>query len=180
MLLKLEFTSNIDVSQNLITPPEIHNTKVADTDYIEGLAIIGGFAAIFVPILIWILSQIVEMRGSIGELSENVGRIDERLKGLEKGIDRWQSELRDEFLRIYDLLAPKKATSNPITQEEKERLLRRYQLGTISREEAISLQSILEEEKKEAEGAGNVEAAIAIGMLLAGLAYFLNKLIQEE
>lgn len=149
-------------------------------DYVEGLVVIAGFAAIFIPLLIWILSQIINMKESMGVFSENVGRIDERLKGLEKGIDRWQSEMRDEFVRIYQVAIPKKTTSNPITPEDKERLLKRFQSGTISREEARSLQSVLEEEKEEAEGAGNIVVAIAIGLLLAALAYFLYRLFQEE
>lgn len=52
--------------------------------------------------------------------------------------------------------------------------------GTISQPEAKELRLILEKEKREAESAGDIVATIAIGLLLAGLAYLLYKLLQEE
>lgn len=148
--------------------------------YTEGLVVIAGFAVVFIPLLIWILTQIVNIKELMGKLSENVGRMDERLKVMEKSTDRWHYEMRDEFIKIYDMVIPKKATSNPISPEEKERLLKKFQLGTISKEEAKELQSILEKEKKDAESAGNIVAVIAIGLLLVALAYLLYKLLEEE
>ena len=149
-------------------------------DIIGIVTVIAIFAVIFFPLLIWIPSQIINMKESLGKVSENVGRLDERLKNVEKGVDVWQAEMRYEFVRIYEHIMPKKSASNPISLEQKENLLRKFQAGTISQEEAKELQSILEEEKREAERAGDIVTAIAIGVLLAALAYLIYKLIQEK
>jgi len=57
--------------------------------------------------------------------------------------------------------------------------LKKLQSGTLSKEEAERLKSILEKEKREAEAAGNIGAAIVIGLLLGALAYLLYKLLEE-
>lgn len=148
-------------------------------EYFEVIAVIAGFAVIFIPLLIWILSQIVKMKESMGKVSENIGRIDERVKIIEKSFDRWQAEIRKNIVELYKIAVPKKTTSNPISPEEKEKLLKKLQSGTLSKEEAERLKSILEKEKREAEAAGNIGAAIVIGLLLGALAYLLYKLLEE-
>lgn len=148
-------------------------------EYFEVIAVIAGFAIIFIPLLIWILSQIVKMKESMGKVSENIGRLDERVKIIEKSFDRWQAEIRENIVELYKIAVPKKTTSNPISPEEKEKLLKKLQAGTLSKEEAERLKSILEKEKREAEAAGNIGAAIVIGLLLGALAYLLYKLLEE-
>lgn len=130
------------------------------------ITVIVGFGVIFIPLLIWILTQMFTIKGSIGGTSENIGRVDERLKIIEKNFDGWQAEMRTTFLEIYKLVVPKKI--NPTSSPEM-RLLNKFQAGTITYSEAIMLNKILEAEKKEAEEAGNILAAVGITLLLGRL-----------
>ncbi|MFQ6059860.1 MAG: hypothetical protein ACE5KV_00995, partial [Thermoplasmata archaeon] len=96
-------------------------------DIIE-VALISVFAGIFITLTIWILTQIASMKESIGSVSEKIGRIDERVKSAEKGLDRWQAEMREGFVRIYNLVMSRKGASNPISPNEKN-LLRKLRAG---------------------------------------------------
>lgn len=89
-------------------------------------------------------------------------------------------ESRKSMVSNYKERTTKEDTGNPISPEEKQRLIEKFENDTIERDEAEKLKRILEEEKKEAETAGNSLAAIAIGLLLAALAYLLYKLISSE
>ncbi|MDI6903866.1 MAG: hypothetical protein QMC77_09070, partial [Methanocellales archaeon] len=90
-------------------------------------------------------------------------------------------EFRKASTEIYQMMGGiKKYTGNPISPEEKENLIKKMKQGTIRTDEAERLKRILEEEKSEAERRGDVVAAIAIGLLLAALAYLLYKLMSEE
>lgn len=130
------------------------------------ITVIVGFGVIFIPLLIWILTQMFTIKGSIGGTSETIGRVDERLKIIEKNFDGWQAEMSTTFLEIYKLVVPKKI--NPTSLPEM-RLLNKFQAGTITYSEGIMLNKILEAEKKEAEEAGNILAAVGITLLLGRL-----------
>ena len=117
------------------------------------------------------------------EISENkklIAKNSEKLNSIQKSIDKFEEEYRKQITEIYEKLTSFKYTGNPISPEEKKKLIEKFRNGTISKEEAEKLKKILEEEKREAEAAGNLLAAIAIGLLLAALAYFLYKLMMEE
>jgi len=73
----------------------------------------------------------------------------------------------------------KERTGNPLSPKEKKNLINKMKEGTIRKDEAEKLKRVLEEEKRDAEKEGDIVAAIAIGLLLAALAYLLYKLMSE-
>jgi len=73
----------------------------------------------------------------------------------------------------------KEHTGNPLSPKEKKNLINKMKEGTIRKDEAEKLKRVLEEEKRDAEKGGDIVAAIAIGLLLAALAYLLYKLMSE-
>ena len=100
---------------------------------------------------------------------------------MKESLDKFESEFRKQMVDFYKMVGNiKKYTGNPISPEEKQRLLTKYRNGTITKEEAEKLKEILEMEKREAEEAKNVLAVLAIGLLLAGLGYLLYKLLKGE
>ena len=117
------------------------------------------------------------------DLSENqkiITQHGEKLNFTEKALDGFQKEFREISTEIYQMIgSAKKYTGNPISPEEKENLIKKMKQGTIRRDEAEKLKRILEEEKREAEKGGDIVTAIAIGLLLAALAYLLYKLMSE-
>lgn len=149
-------------------------------EYTESIVIIAGFAVIFVPLLIWILNQLIDIKGTLSNSSENMGRLDERVKNIEGRIEAWQVETRGWATELYKLRKPSKNSSNPISPEEKERLLNRLRDGTLSTPEAEEIRAILEKEKKEAEDTGDILGALIIGLLLGAIAYLLYKMLQGK
>jgi len=124
--------------------------------------------------------KLINMAKEISENKKLIAKNSEKLNSIQKSIDKFEEEYRKQITEIYEKLTSFKYTGNPISPEEKKKLIEKFRDGTISKEEAEKLKKILEEEKREAEAAGNLLAAIAIGLLLAALAYFLYKLMMEE
>jgi len=125
--------------------------------------------------------KIDKIKDDINEIKSQGARYEVRINSIKESLDRFESEFRSQIVDFYRMVGNiKKYTGNPISSEEKQRLLIKYKNGTITREEAEKLKRILEIEKREAEEAGNALAALAIALLLAGLGYLLYKILKGE
>ena len=121
------------------------------------------------------------IRIDISEMQKKVVEQNVKLNIWVGGIEKFEKEFRTQMTDIYKMAGPmKKYTGNPVSPEEKKELIEKYKNGLITIKEGEKLKRVLEEEKSEAEEKGNVFAVIAIGLLLAGLAYLIYKLMSEE
>ena len=127
---------------------------------------IGGITLIFRHFDSKFDKKIDKINNDISDIKGEMGRID----GFVMGTDS-----RKSMIYAYEGRTTKKEyTGNPISPEVKQRLIEKFVNDTIERDEAEKLKQTLEEEKKEAETAGDTLATIAIGRLLAALAYLLE------
>jgi HEAT repeat protein len=90
-------------------------------------------------------------------------------------------EFRKWFAYLYEKeTGTREDTGNPISPEEKQRLIEKFENNTIEREEAERLKQVLEEEKEEAEATGNTKATISIGLLVVALARHIEDFLPEN
>jgi hypothetical protein len=79
-----------------------------------------------------------------------------------------------EIIEDYLQLSLKESESlDPDGEARKRELLRRFQEGRISYDEAVELQTLLEEQKRRHEAAGNIVAAFLVLVILLFLIAFL-------
>lgn len=149
-------------------------------DDINIIEIVSGFAVIFIVLLIWILNQIIKINKTVSVLSENVGRIDERVKNNEKNIEKLTLNGNIELINIFLKMLDKSTKSNPVSISEKKALLEKFKIQTLSKDEAERLRAIIEKEKEKAEKSNNLGIVILAGLLLGALSYFTYKMFQKE
>lgn len=128
-----------------------------------------------------IKKEMSENQKAISQQGEKLNSTEKTLNRFESALDKFQEEFRKISIEVYQMVgSSKKSTGNPMSSEEKESLIKKMKEGTIEENEAEKLKEVLEEEKRVAEDTGDTLAAIAIGLLLAALAYLLYKLTSEE
>ena len=128
-----------------------------------------------------IQNKISENQKATAQQREKLNYTEKTLDRFEGALDKFQEEFKKVAIEVYQMGgSSKKSTGNPISLEEKENLIKKMKKGTIEEGEAKKLKRVLEEEKRVAENKGDTVETIAIGLLLAALAYLLYKLISEE
>jgi septal ring factor EnvC (AmiA/AmiB activator) len=128
-----------------------------------------------------IQDKVSENQKAISQEGEKLNSTEKTLNRFEVALEKFQEQFREVSIEVYQMVgSSKKSTGNPISAEEKENLIKKMKKGTIDEDEAKKLKRVLEEEKRVAEDTGDTVATIAIGLLLAALAYLLYKLISEE
>lgn len=161
-------------------------------DVMEVIAIVG---TIVIPIFIFMLA----MRPFLIDAAERAVRdifikqteMEKRLENIESKIDslerRFESKIDslekrfDGFVDRFDVFLlnfESKATKNPLSPEIVERrryLTQKLKAGTITHDEAVELNEILEKELEEAKVMNDVLAIVAILLLLGLVAAFLSK-----
>ena len=156
----------------------------------EDIYIIGSIIGTIVGFVVVIISIFKHFDSKfdrkIDRINEVISATEGTIKGHAARIDNLDNFLSSPGFRKWLAHTYKAAettkeyTGNPISPEEKQRLIEKFENGTITKKETEKLKQILEEEKKEAEATGDSLAAIAIGLLLAALAYFLYELMSSE
>ena len=103
--------------------------------------------------------------------------VEYRIKNIEKPIGYLILLHKDEFIDQYMEFWGTENKSNPHT--DKGYLLRKLKDSTITYEESIRLQAILEDERRIARERGSTGGLLAIGALLLLIAIFIDSLSEE-
>jgi S-adenosylhomocysteine hydrolase len=137
------------------------------------VAVIVVFIGAVIAAFSWLFKQTIDSKVKLT-------KIETHLEHLQKSVDGWQIETRHLWVDMYKIAVTKTGFSNPITPEEKMKLLEKFKAGTIKRAEIEELKAALEKDKKDAEEKKDIVATIIIGMILGGLAYLLYQMLQEK
>ena len=162
-----------------------------DISIIGTLVVIAGF---IISIYIYFDGKIDKINNRISDtVFEKIDKINNRISDTDntitahaakiENLDKFvgSEEFRKWIAYSYEMeTETKEDTGNPISPEEKQRLIEKFENNTIEREEAERLKQILEEEKKEAEATGNTKATISIGLLVAALAHHLEDFLPKN
>ena len=133
-------------------------------------------------------SKLYELSEKIGKTSEAIQHLKEKLEDAAFGLTSMLKLLLDkelvtgedvintfgiEYLTRYK---GKLSNPNPSREERLKELIDKARTGRITRDEALELQKLLEEQKKKHEKEGDIEGLILVLALLLALGYILKKL----
>jgi len=145
---------------------------------VDDQAIVVG-AGIIIAMMLGLFGFLWSKIDKMNDDLKDVSKFDERIKSLDKDIKRIDGALekfQSYIIEIYEKAIPaKEYTGNPISNKEKLELISKLKKGTLDRNEAERLSEVLKEEKEDAEDTGNTAIAIATGLLLGALAYYLYR-----
>jgi hypothetical protein len=144
---------------------------------IELLATIVGFLATIAVVIGLFTAH--ERRHTKAET--DLEKLGERLQKVEALMETLKlftaPELRQAFVDMLLQSKAPKAPGNPYTEEERQRLLRLYEGGTLDLTQAQRLQEIMREEATRATTGGDVVAIVAIIAILIGLGVVIAAMI---
>jgi len=139
------------------------------------LAILIGGISFIVRTFMKLIINVEVLKEKINTLDKSIKEISQKLNKMMEFNMFWIHENLPSASKIIE------SKNNPLTKEEIElrnRLLRKLQNKTITKEEALKLKEIIEKEKIEAEKKNDTSLLWAIGIVLGAI--FLYLLFKED